>query len=438
MAAFRLTTLMLLLVATAATGDEPRRPNSPTRSVSLKPTSQAADQDAWPQWRGINRDGISLETDLLSEWPEGGPKLVWSNSGLGMGYSGPSVRDDRLFILGTADDKTACMGLDIKSNKILWTTPIGEIYVNGWGDGPRSTPTIDGDKVYALSGEGNLNCLSAVDGKVVWTKSLVEDFGGSIPKWGYSESPLVDGDVIYCTPGGTNFMVALDKKSGETIWKSTGFDTGAQYSSIIKATVGKVTMGLTMSKEGLVAINLEDGKYLWNFEKTANSVAVIPTPVFHDNYVYSTSGYGTGSGLVKVVPKGSTVEDEEVYFNKVMKNHHGGVVLWQGHIYGHSDKVGWICQDFLTGELVWRERNALSKGSIAYADGNLYCYGQEEGKCFLVEASPEGWKPRGNFEIPIKTSFDRKKGRIWTHPVIADGKLYLRDQEHLFCYDIRK
>lgn len=393
----------------------------------------------WSQWRGNNRDARSQETDLLKEWPKDGPKLLWTNDGLGMGYSGPAIVKNKLYIQGTdGDNATVVFCIDMKNGKTLWKTPIGAVYNNGWGDGPRGTPTVDGNLVYALSGVGDLVCLNANTGKKIWAKNLVSDFGGKVQSWGYSESPLIDGNRVVVTPGGSQCFVALNKKNGDLIWSSTGLDDAAQYSSIIKGSVGKVPMYMNMVKGGLVGISAEDGRFLWRFEKTGNPTAVIPTPIYQEPFVYSTSGYGTGCGLVKLTADGSNVNAEEVYFNKTMKNHHGGVLLQDGHIYGYSDGVGWLCQKLDDGEMVWRERKALDKGSVAFADGMLYCYGEEDGTCVLAEATTEGWTEKGRFTIPQHTAFDRKKGKVWTHPVIADGKLFLRDQEFLFCFDIGK
>ena len=399
--------------------------------------STTASKGDWPQWRGVGRDGLSSETDLLEQWPRGGPMLRWTYREAGIGFSGPAVVDGTLYGLGADDAGTFAFALDLATGKRTWRTPLADSFENTWGDGPRSTPTVDGDRLYVLTATGALACLDQ-RGKIVWRKSLANDFGGGRPGWGYCESPLVDGAKVVVTPGRSNCMVALDKRTGETIWSSEGLDDPAQYASIVKASVGAVSMYVTMTRRGLIGIDAETGRLLWRFEKIANPTAVIPTPIFHDGYVYGTSGYGAGCGLVKLVVSGSQVRAEEVYSNKTMKNQHGGVLLLQDHLYGYSDGVGWVCQDFKTGKLVWRERSALGKGSIAYADGRLYCYAERDGAVALVDAAPSGWVERGRFTIPETTGNDRKNGQVWTHPVVADGNLILRDQELLFCYDIRK
>lgn len=398
----------------------------------------------WPQFRGVHRDAISLEKDLLQKWPKNGPKLLWTARDLGRGYSTVSVVGDRIYTMGTIkEEKETVIALDAKTGKTIWATPIDGYFQNGWGGGPRGTPTIDGDYVYAISPGGAFVCCDAKDGSIKWQKHFVNDFGGKVPNWGYSESPLVDGFKVLATPGGDNCIVALDKESGATIWSSTGLSDPAQYSSIIRIEFGQPQY-VTLTKMGVVSVSAKKGELLWRYEKTANPTAVIPTPIFFDkSFVYSTSGYGTGCGLVKLTESGSEIKAEEVYFNKNMKNHHGGVLLHEGHIYGFSDGVGWLCQNAKTGEIVWNNKNpadkgGLDKGSIAYGDDRLYCYGEGNGAVVLVDASPKAWIEHGRFTIPEHTTFDRLKGKVWAHPVIADGKLYLRDQELLFCYDIRK
>lgn len=404
---------------------------------AARPATSKRSTGDWPQWRGPKRDAVSLESGLLSDWPEGGPTLLWTLEDAGVGYSGPAVRNGRLFLLSGRDKSTVAFAVNVKTGQRIWTSPpIGDVYVNDWGDGPRSTPTVDGGKLYCLTANGILACIDANKGGILWRKNLVTDFGGSIPTWGYSESPLVVGKRVFVTPGGSNCIVALDKESGATLWTSTGLNDGAQYSSLVPVKVDGLDMVVTMTTRGLVGVNANNGKLLWRFENTANGTAVIPTPIVHGNLVYGTSGYGTGCGLVRLKAQGSSHDAEEVYFNKVMKNQHGGVLLVGDHVYGYSDGTGWVCQEFLTGEMVWRDRK-LGKGSVIAAQGKLYCYTESEGEMVLADASPDGWKEHGRFTIPRASSIPRKSGQIWTHPVVAEGRLFLRDHELLFCYDVR-
>ena len=396
-------------------------------------TINSAQADDWKQWRGPNRTDRSAETGLLQSWPEGGPKKLWVNRESGLGYAGFSIADGKLFTLGEEDGSQFALCLDANKGDEIWRKDLGSGYKNGWGDGPRNTPTIDGDHVYFLSASGDLACLKAADGEIVWEKSLI-DFGGRIPRWGYSESVLVDGDLVVCTPGGKQGAVlALNKMSGETVWQSKDFTDGAQYSSIVIASNGDEKQYVQLTMKSLVGISPKDGSVLWK-QKWPGAIAVIPTPICKDGRVYVSSGYGVGSMQIELDSDNNVAER---WFNKVMKNHHGGVILVDGHLFGYSDRAGWVCQNWETGERVWNERRALGKGAIAYADGRFYCLDERSGEIALIEASTEGWKEHGRFKIDPQTKRRKPSGMIWVHPVISNGKLYLRDQEIIVCYDIK-
>jgi outer membrane protein assembly factor BamB len=386
----------------------------------------------WPQWRGPSRTGVSEETGLLQSWPEGGPKRLWIFDKAGNGYSGPAIARGKLFTIGTREDSEVLICLDANAGKELWVSPVGSILKNDWGNGPRGTPTVDGDFVYAMSGDGLVACASASDGKIVWKQSMRE-LGGRIPGWGYCESVLVHGDNLLCTPGGgQGAIAALDKKTGKVIWQSTEFTDPAHYSSIIAADLNGKSQLIQRTEKSIVGIDSKDGKVLW---KTAfnGRTAVIPTPVYKDGHVYVTAGYGAGCKLVKI---GENNEVTTVYENPIVKNHHGGVVLVGDYIYGHADP-GWICQNFKTGEEVWRHRD-FGKGAITAAEGMLYCLEERSGTVVLAEASPKGWQERGRLLFDQKSSIRPSRGAVWTHPVISNGKLYLRDQDLILCYDIKK
>ena len=403
----------------------------------LSITASAAD---WPQWRGPNRDDISSETGLLKTWPEGGPKLLWESKDAGIGYSGPAVVGDRLYIMGAFGDTEKVYAVDVKNGEKLWATEIGSLLTNNWGDGPRGTPTVDGEVLYVISAQGNLVCVETAGGKKRWSRSIVKDLGGSKPNWGYTESPLVDGDKVLCTPGGSRGTIAaLNKKTGDLIWQSKEVTYPAHYASIIVADVGGVRQYVQLTPKGVIGVAAADGRLLWEIHEGSNGTATIPTPIFHDDHVYVTSDYGTGCALIKLVASGEGIKAEKVYANKNMENHHGGVVLLDGKLYGCSGNAPtkWVCQDFKTGEVVWQEPKKLDKGSLTYADGHFYCYGQKDGTVVLLRASPEGWKEDGRFKIPHETKVARKSGHIWTHPVVANGRLYLRDEDLLYCFDIK-
>jgi len=374
-----------------------------------------------------------MEKGLLQDWPEGGPKKLWTVNDAGLGYSGVTVQAGSLYTMGAFDKKEMLLAYNSSSGKKLWEVHVGELLTNGWGDGPRMSPTISNGKIYALGARGNLLCVLAKNGKLVWKKSLVDDLGGKVPGWGYTESVLVDEGKVICTPGGKDGAIAaLDADSGRTIWRTKSFTDGAQYSSPISIIHQGKKQYVQLVMKNIVGIDPGNGSVLWK-STWPGKVAVIPTPIFSNGHVYVTSGYGVGCKLVKLGDNYPT----NVYENKVMKNHHGGVIKVGEHLYGYSDGVGWACQDFKTGELIWNEKKALGKGAIAYADNRLYCQGEGDGRLILIDASPTGWKTHGEFTISPQTKKRNPKGRIWTHPVICDGKLYLRDQEYILCYNIK-
>ncbi len=387
----------------------------------------------WPQWRGPKRDDVSQETGLLQSWPEGGPKQVWLFKDCGLGYSGPAIVGDRIYILGARDEKEQLLCLRASDGKQLWAVAVGNVLENAWGNGPRSTPTVDGNLVYALSGQGNLVCCNTKDGSLVWSKAMTE-LGGELPVWGFSESPLIHGNHVLCTPGGDQgAIVALEKLSGDLVWQTSELTDIAHYSSIVVAKHLGKQVGVQLLVSQLVGIDLGDGSLLWSVPWPGR-VAVVPTPIVWENKIYVSSGYGAGCMMVEM---GENHSISTVYDNKLMSNHHGGIIRINDSLFGHSNKKGWTCQDFNTGEKVWQNRKELGKGSIAYADGRFYCLSEGEGEVVLIAPSKEGWKEHGRFRLDPQTELRSPKGRIWTHPVIAGGRLYLRDQELLFSFDVQ-
>ena len=397
---------------------------------TLALSASAAGSD-WPQWRGPDRTDVSSETGLLKSWPAAGPKRVWLFENAGQGYSGPAIVGGKYFTLGTRDGSEILFVLDAATGKELWTAKLGSILDNGWGDGPRGTPTVDGDRVYALSGPGNLVCVSVATGKVLWETNM-KSLGGKIPNWGYTESVLVDGPHVLCTPGGAKGTVAaLDKLTGKVVWQSKELTEAAHYSSIVPARINGQPQLVQRNEKSIFGIAPKDGKLLWQTGFPGRT-AVIPTPIVRGNDVYVTAGYGAGSKLVRI---GADNQVTDVYENKVMKNHHGGVVLVGNHVYGHNDN-GWVCQDFATGAEVWMHKG-LGKGAVSSADGMLYCLDERTGTVVLAEASPKGWKEAGRLTLDPQSKIRSPKGHIWTHPVISHGKLYLRDQELVYCFDVQ-
>lgn len=410
--------------------------------------------DAWPQFQGPRRDNKSPETGLLAAWPEAGPTLVWSFKNAGIGYSSPTFADGRIYLTGGRNGRAELFCLSAKDGKEQWALPLNNksftFEANSWGAGPRAAVTVDGDLVYALAGDGQLVCATTA-GKPQWQVHMINDLGGSIqntragePKtigWGYCWGPLVDGEHLICTPGSTDgqgLVVALDKSTGKVVWRSKELNEEATYASPIVATIDGVKQYVVMTQRGIASVDAEDGKLLWFYKRSRPySDVVIPTPLCHGNYVYTSTG--DGCDMIKVSKSGNgqfMVERE--YAGRNMKNSIGGFVLHDGHVFGTSKGRGWVCQEFMTGDIAWFERSsAVGDGSVIFADGHLYLYGERSAEVALIEASTEEWIEKGRFALPASSKLTAPSGKNWTRPVIANGMLYLRDQDLLFCYRIK-
>ena len=405
-------------------------------ALLIAATAFQARSEDWPQWGGPNRDHKSTEKGLLQKWPEGGPKRVWLNQNLGLGYAGLAIKDGRIYIMGGRDNKEYLIALNEKDGKEIWAAEMSPMLENGqWGDGPRGTPTVADGHVYSISGTGALIAADAKDGKVAWKKTMAE-FGGQQQNWGYTESPLVENGVLYCTPGGNKgAVIALDAKSGELKWQSSDFVVpNTHYSSLVATDLNGTHQLIRFTEKKLAGIDSKTGKLLWETDFPAGRTAVIPTPIIKENKIYVTAGYGAGCKLVEIGPKN---EVKEIYANTVLGNHHGGVVLVNDHLFGfgEANRGEWVCQKLDTGNEVWTDK-AIGKGAILFADGRLYCLSEEKGEVALVKPSTEGWEEHGRFTLQAQSSKRSRSGKIWMHPVVANGKLYLRDQEFLSCYDV--
>lgn len=382
--------------------------------------------DDWPQWRGPNRDGISAEKGLLKTWPAGGPPLAWRATGAGEGYSSFAASQGKLYTLGARADTEYVIAYDAASGKRLWEAAHGRRFSNDRGDGPRATPTIDGDRVYAFGASGDLSVLDAATGKVHWTINVLKQFRGTNIVWGLSESPLVLSDRILVNAGGP--IVALKKTDGSLLWKQDN-PTPAGYSSAVLHKAGNVTQAIFFTSDRVMGIDINTGRALWDYNTVSNRTANIATPVVRGNRVFVSSDYGTGSALLELTAAGNDVRAREVYFTRQMKNHHSTSVLVGDFLYGFDSAI-LTALNFDTGQVAWQNRS-VGKGSLVFADERLYLY-SEGGVVGLAEASPTGYREHGRFEL--KTG-----GRLptWSHPVVSGGKLFLRDQDTIYAYDVR-
>jgi outer membrane protein assembly factor BamB len=412
-------------------------------SASLLVPARAADEPGvaeWPQWRGPNRDGICTEKGLSEKWGEQGPPLAWETKGLGKGYSSLAIHDGKIVTLGRKNDGLYLTALSIKGGTELWST---RLIANPDND-PNCTPTIGGELVYSVSTNGGLFCNNLKTGKLVWEKDFKKDFGGQMMSgWGYSESPLVDGDRLICSPGAKEAsIVALDRKSGNVIWRSPvpkfgerGRD-GAGYSSVVISNGGGVKQYVQLMGRGVISVAANDGRFLWGYNAVANDTANIPTPLISGDYVFTSTGYGAGAALLKLSKDGPNgVKAEEQYFlkSKEFQNHHGGMIMVGDYVYcGNQHNQGFpICLEWKTGKIKWAPRRGAGGGSAAvlYADGNLY-FRYEKGALALIEANPNEYKEKSSFKPP------QGGAPCWSHPVIAGKRLYLREQDALYCYEL--
>ncbi len=391
--------------------------------------------DDWPGWRGAARDAVCREAGLLRQWPEGGPPLLWTATGLGEGYSGPAIVGNVLYTMGNRGGREWVMALDVEGQgRRLWATDIGPVEYDGYSPGTRCTPTVDGDRLYVLGASGTLACLDLKRGTIRWSKSLVADLGGAVPKWGYAESVLIDGTRLLCTPGGDRATIAaLDKMTGRTLWTSPIGDP-ASYASIIKVSCHGVAQYVQFTGNGVVGVDAADGKLLWRYDESAYTKyggINIATPVWADDTVFAAAGYEVGGGLARIEKTPDGFRAGGVYFTKEMKNHHGGLIRFGEVLYGCNDPGILTCLEYKTGKIRWRSR-APGKCSILMAEGMLYCR-SENGPISLVEADAEEFVLHGQFDQP-----NRSDQKAWPHLVISGGRLYVRDQDVLLCYDVRR
>ncbi|MCU1275233.1 MAG: hypothetical protein JWO48_2664 [Bryobacterales bacterium] len=392
--------------------------SSHSRAAAAAKTAEAE----WPQWLGANHDGKSTETGLLKEWPADGPKLLWKVTTLGKGYGTPAVASGMVYVTGDEGRKFYVYAFDM-SGKSQGKIEHGQAFA-GDHPGARGTPSIDGSNLYVLGGTGLLGCYDAKTGARKWQHEMKE-YGGGPGGWGYAESPLVYRNLVIVKAGGKHCIVALDKTSGKGVWSSTGFSAGPEYGSCIPVSFGEAEMIVTGTNEGLVAVNAKNGALLWGDKFAAGNTANCPTPAFSDGYVFWANGYGAGGVCMKLKPNGAA---EQAWTTKEMDCHHGGYIIENGYIYGNHGG-GWTCLDLKTGQKKWYD-HGVGKGSLCYADGMLYLFSENNGNCALATCSPEGLKITGRVQV-------EGSGESWAHPVVAGGRLYLRYDKNLYCFDVK-
>jgi outer membrane protein assembly factor BamB len=407
--------------------------------AALLITTQVCFAADWPQFRGPNRDGKSAETGLLKSWPEGGPKLLWSvEDKLGLGFASITVVDGLIYTTGMVDNRGIVFAFDL-NGKPLWETDYGPGW-KGSKKGTRTTPTYDNGKLYIISGYAKVVCLDAKTGKIIWEVDGKEKFGSQDIKWGISESPLIEGDKVIVTPGGPDAtMVALDKLTSKTIWTTKGLSDKACYSSPIAFDRGANRVAVTLTNTNVIAVDVRSGKVLWkdafaNYQKGDENPKDInpPSPVYVDGCVYTTSGYNDGGAMYEVSADGTTFKRK--WIDSTLDNHHGGVVILDGYIYGSNwlsnSKGNWVCLNWDTGKVMY-ETEWENKGPIIYADGLMYCYDEKKGNLALVKPTPE------KFDVVSSFAITKGDGMHWGHPAISNGVLYVRHGHALMAFDIK-
>jgi len=415
-------------------------------------TIQSAVAADWPAWRGPNRDAISTEKGLLKTWPEGGPKLLWTFEDAGQGYAGMAVVGGTVYTMGARGEDEYLIAVDGKGKEI-WSTKIGPVFdfkQNAWSRGPNATPTVDGDLIFALSSKGVLLCANKAKGKKVWSIDIpkeldgeVNNVAGFVPKfgWGYTWSALVDGNNLIIVPGGPKgLFAALDKKSGKLLWRSKDVTDQATYASPIAATIGGVRQYLYLTQKTLYSVSAKDGALLWKHSQEEEYPDVVcGTPIVKDDRVYISVGNGGKNELLKITSEGGKFKAEQLWRQNVIGNKQGGVALVDGYLYGYHEDRNWACVDFKTGKRIWPTRSGkqnLKEGGFVIAEGRLYTL-DEKGKVGMIEVTPKGYIEIATFDLPKQSTKRKSNGRVWNYPTLSDGKLYVRDQELLFCYEVK-
>jgi len=390
---------------------------------SCCPCGVAAD---WSGWRGTYRDGKSADTGLLKQWPDAGPTLLWKTDSVGEGFGSMAVSGGTVYTSGAVDGKLKIFAFEL-DGKPQWQAELDAASKKDPA-GSRATPTIDDGNLYLLSGNGVVGCFDARSGGRKWTRSAKE-FGGESGGWGYAESVLIYKDLAVFKPGGKNCIAALDKATGQTVWTSTGFDAGPEYGSCLLVEFNNRPLIVTGTNAGIFCVDARDGKLLWKNNSSAGNTANCPTPAYADGYVFWANGYGKGGICLKLKTDGDAVAADVAWTTRDMDCHHGGYVIHEGYIYGNNGG-GWTCLELATGKRMWNER-AVGKGSLCFADGMLYLFSENGGEGGLATCSPRGLDMKGKVKVD-------GSGTSWAHPVVSGGRLYLRYDKNLYCFQVSR
>jgi outer membrane protein assembly factor BamB len=387
--------------------------------------SSASSSSDWPQWRGPTRTGRSQETDLLENWPEEGPAIVW-RAPSGEGYSSLAVANGKAYTVVQLGEEETVLCWEADTGKEVWRFGYTGRFSNM--PGPRSTPSVDKDRVYTVGATGLFHCLNTANGKVMWKHDLLKEYQAPLPSYGVSFSPLVEGDLVLTNPGGPQgcCLVAFDKNTGKEKWKS--FDDLAGYSSPLICTLAGRRQAVFFTGKNVVGVGLEDGKVLWQFTWETNFNCNAATPIVLGNYVFISTNYGKGCALIEVTAgAGDKLLANSVYQHNRMRNHFSSCVLHGEHLYGFDDNL-LVCMEFRTGKIKWKERG-FDKGSLLIANHDLIILG-EHGQLVLAEASPQSFRAKSKFQVSLQ--------KCWSAPALANGRLYVRDEKEVVCLDLRK
>ncbi len=379
------------------------------------------------KWRGPNGNGIYSETGLLTKWPANGPEILWAFDKLGKGYSSPVVANEQIYVSSMIENKGFVHAITF-DGKEKWKASYGEEFYESY-PGARSTPTIVDDLMYMYTGHGVLVCMSSIDGEIKWKKDGFNDFDGENIRWGVTETVVVDGDLVFMTPGGKKHnIVALNRFTGELVWSSPGKGELSAYCTPLLVKLQARNLLVTHTADHILGLDSKTGKMLWSYPQTNRWQVHANTPIFYDGDLFCFSGYGQGGVKLDLSADGTSVE--KAWFSSNLDSRMGGMVVLDGYLYGSGDNNReWRCVDWNTGDEKYADKS-VGKGVVISADGMLYCY-SDRGELAMVEANPKSFKVIGNTKVELGSE------QHWAHPIIHNGVLYLRHGDTLIAYKVK-